>query len=142
MKRENPMSRHFMSSLTALAALCLLAAVTLRAHAAGQQEGMVVARDPQTGTLRAPTPEEARALRARTPRDATLGAAVRAPERLSRPDGARGVRLGEKAMVYEVVTRAADGTLDSECVKGEQAAHEALQRPATSSHQEHGHETR
>lgn len=136
------MSRHVMLNLTALAALCLLAAVTLRAHAAGQQEGMVVARDPQTGTLRAPTPEEARALRAKAPKDAGIGAAVRTPERLSRPDGAHGVRLGEKAMVYDVVTRGADGTLNSACVKGEQAARDALQRPATSAHQEGHHETR
>lgn len=127
------MSRKQMLSIGALAALCLLAAFSLQARAAGQ-EGMVVVRDPQTGKLRAPTPDEARALRAKTPRDANLAPRALAP----RPDGARGVRLGEKSMVYEVVTRDADGKLSSQCLHGEQAAHDALD----STSQEHDHETR
>ena len=131
------MCRKQILSAGALVALYVLAAFSLQARAAGQ-EGMVVVRDQQTGKLRAPTPEEARALNARTPRAASL-----APRALAtRPDGARGVRLGEKSMVYEVITRAADGKLSSQCVHGEDAAHDALAHPAPANHQEHDHETR
>lgn len=121
-------------------ALCLMAAFSLHAHAAGQ-DGMVVVRDPLTGKLRAPTPDEARLLRARTPAGTAL-AAPRQPSLVTGPGGARGVRLGDKTMVYEVVTRGADGTLSRQCVQGDGAAQDALHRPAPSDHQEHNHETR
>jgi hypothetical protein len=49
---------------------------------------------------------------------------------VSRRDGARGVRLGEQHMVYDVVTRGADGELTAHCVQGEAAARDALSRPA------------
>jgi len=118
------MSKQKMMTLTALAALCILASVTMHAKAAGQkdQEGMVVVRDPQTGKMRAPTPEELRALRANAPpSSATLTATPQQPHLLSRRDGARGVRLGEKSLVYDVVTRGEDGKLSSQCVQGEAA---------------------
>lgn len=124
---------------TGALALCLLAMFSHHAHA-GVQDGMVVVRDAQTGKLRAPTPDEAKALRARTP-SASL-APERAPSVVSRPGGARGVRLGERTMVYEVVTRGADGSLSSQCVHGDQAAQDALTRPAPQEHKEHDHETR
>jgi hypothetical protein len=95
----------------------VLVAFSMHAKAAGQ-EGMVVVRDPLTGQLRAPTADELKELRARAP--ATTGlAAPRPPATISRRDGARGVRLGEKSMVYEVVTRGPDGKLTSECVHGD-----------------------
>lgn len=124
-------------------ALCLLAVFSQLAHAGIQdakQDGMVVVRDAQTGKLRAPTPDEAKALRARTP--AAGLAPAREPAVTTRRDGARGVRLGEKTMVYEVVTRGADGSLSSQCVHGDQAAQDALTRPAPQAHKEHDHETR
>lgn len=111
-----------------LAALCLMAAFSMQAKAAGQ-DGMTVARDPQTGKLRPATPQETNALRAKAP--ATAGAtAPRAASLAARRDGARGVRLGEKTMVYEVVTRGPDGKLSSQCVQGAGAAAEALAHPA------------
>ncbi|WP_296943086.1 post-PEP-CTERM-1 domain-containing protein [uncultured Massilia sp.] len=149
------MSKPMMLRAGALAALCLLATCALQARAAGLQdgqvggddpgqdrgqEGMVVVRDPQTGKLRAPTAEEARALRAKTPRDAAIGAA-RAPQVVAGRAGARGVRLGEKSMVYDVVTRDADGKLSSQCVHGAQAAQDALHRPSPDA-KEHDHATR
>ena len=107
-----------------LTVLCLLAMFSMHARAAGQ-EGMVVVRDPQTGRMRAPTADELRALRAKTPAAASLRAG-QAPSAVSRPDGARGVRLGERRMVYDVVTRDADGNLTRQCVDGEAGVARAL----------------
>ncbi|MGJ7915322.1 post-PEP-CTERM-1 domain-containing protein [Massilia sp. LXY-6] len=140
------MSKQKMMTLTMLAALCVLASLSMHAKAQGKenkpgQEGMVIARDPETGKLRAPTPEELRALRARTPASAAAMAGVpQESSTLSRRDGARGVRLGAKSQVYEVVTRGADGKLSSQCVQGEAAAEEALRHPANTEQKEDGHE--
>ena len=138
------MSKQKLLTVGALAAICIMAAFTLQAKAAGQ-EGMVVVRDPQTGKMRPPTPEEAQALRARTP-PAAATAGPREPSVTTRRDGSRGVRLGEKNMVYEVVTRDADGKLSSQCAHGDQAAGSAVSspafRPAGADHKEHRHEAR
>jgi hypothetical protein len=148
------MSKQKMMTLSALAALCVLASVTMHAKAAGQddqqgkkakqrQEGMVVVRDAQTGKMRAPTPEELRALRANAPpSSAALTGTAQAPRQLSRRDGARGVRLGERSLVYDVVTRGEDGKLSGLCVQGEAAAREAMDNPASAFHKEHNHEAR
>jgi hypothetical protein len=148
------MSKQKMMTLSALAALCVLASVTMHARAAGQedrggqkakqdQEGMVVVRDAQTGKMRAPTPEELRALRAKAPpSSAALTGTAQAPRQLSRRDGAHGVRLGEQSLVYDVVTRGEDGKLSSQCVQGEAAAREAMDHPANAEHKEHNHEAR
>jgi hypothetical protein len=64
------------------------------------------------------------------------------PQQLSRRDGSRGVRLGEKSLVYDVVTRGADGKLSSQCVQGQAAAREAMEHPANAEHKEHNHEAR
>ncbi|KQV27257.1 hypothetical protein [Massilia sp. Root335] len=130
------MSKEKLLTIGTLAALCLMAVFSLHAKAAGQ-EGMVVVRDPQTGKMRAPTPDELRDLRARAPASAGL-AAPRAPSTVSRGDGSRGVRLGDKTMVYDVVTRGADGKLTSECVQGEAAVGHALDH----NHGEKTHESR
>jgi hypothetical protein len=145
------MSRQNMMNLSMLAALCVLASLAMHAKAAGQQnmqekqerqEGMVVVRDPQTGKMRAPTAEELRALRAKTPPAAALGSAPQQNKALSGPAGARGVRLGEKNLVYDVVTRGEDGRLTRQCVQGEAAAEDVLQHPANAEHKEHSHEAR
>ena len=146
------MSRQKMMTLSMLAALCVLASLAMHAKAAGQQEkqdqrdrqeGMVVVRDPQTGKMRAPTPEELRALRAKAPPSAAaLSGTPQQNKALTRRDGARGVRLGEKNLVYEVVTRGPDGKLGSQCVQGDAAAEDALHHPANAGHKEHSHEAR
>lgn len=136
------MSKQKMLTASAMGALCALAAFSMQAKAAGQ-EGMVVVRDAVTGQVRAPTPDELRALRAKAPPAAALGAvAPQGQAVLGARNGARGVRLGEKSMVYEVATRAADGTLSSQCVQGEAAAADALGRPANTEHKEHSHDVR
>ena len=127
-----------MKLLTAgvLAGLCLFLVTTTPVRAAGQ-EGMIVVKDPQTGKMRAPTPDELKALRARAPAPAALqGGQAEQPVTTARPDGSRGVRLGEKSLVYEVVSRDADGKLTSQCVQGEDAARHALHN------KEHDHEAR
>ena len=125
------MSKQKLLTIGTLAALCVLAAFSMHAKAAGQ-EGMVVVRDPQTGKMRAPTADELKELRAKAPATAGL-AAPRAPSAVSRRDGAHGVRLGEHSMVYDVVTRGPDGTLTRACVQGEGLDH---------NHGENTHESR
>ncbi|UVW30191.1 post-PEP-CTERM-1 domain-containing protein [Massilia sp. H6] len=92
------------------------------------EPGMVVVRDPETGQLRAPTPLEARALR---PRTSAAAAAAAPPRMVVGPGGRRSVRLGERHMVYSVVTRDANGKLSDRCIHGEHAAGQALTTPAT-----------
>lgn len=126
-----------------LAALCAAMAMAMPAAAAAEQPGMVVARDPQTGQLRAPTADELKALRQQSQQGqaAMMGkAAVEAPATVTRTDGVRQVRLGERGMVYSVVTRDADGKLVRQCVQGEQAAQEAIKPGATSGNREHSHD--
>ena len=97
---------------------------------AGQQ-GMVVARDPQTGELRAPTPAESRALAAQP-----ASSAMRAPSQpmlVTHPGGAKHVRLGEQGLVYSVVKRGADGKLSEQCLHGEAAAEKAVNGAALAS---------
>lgn len=102
---------------------------------AGEQDGMVVVRDVQTGLLRNATPAEVKALRAQ---DATRRGLVAEPPSpvTIRKDGTLQKRLGERSMVYSVVTRDDAGKLDMECVQGAAAADAALNQP------EHRHEIR
>lgn len=128
-----------------LATLCLPAAAQQasppqdRSQQASSQQGMVVVRDAQTGQLRAATPAEARALQPRTPTLATP------PQEsmVTGPGGRRSVKLGERHLVYSVVTRDADGKLSDQCVHGVHAAEGALDQPATATKsEEHRHESR
>lgn len=142
------MSKPGMLTAGAMAALCALALFSLQAKAQEQDtsSGMVVVRDAQTGKMRAPTPDELRALRAKAPPPSAAMAGTPQTQSLTnRRSGARGVRLGEKNLVYEVATRGADGKLTSECVHGADAAEDALHHPANATHaahKEHAHETR
>jgi hypothetical protein len=124
-----------------LAGLCLFVMGTAPVRAAGQQ-GMVVVRDPQTGQMRAPTPDELKALRARTPAPASLQGALPArPAVTTRTDGSHGVRLGDKSLVYEIVSRDAEGNLTSQCVQGDDAARAATTKDAHND-KEHNHDAR
>ncbi len=129
--------------LAALPLAALFAAIIgmQPATAAEPQEGMVVVRDPKTGKLRAPTPAEARALQAQRPPTPQL--APTQPQLVTRPDGSRQVRLGERGQVYSVVTRDGSGKLHEHCVHGEAAADKALRQEgqAPANHKEPRHET-
>ena len=142
------MSKQKMMTLSMLAVLCVMASLSMHAKAQDRksqpgQEGMTVVRDPATGKFRAPTPQELRELRAKAPPSAA--AVAGAPQEnkvLSRRDGASGVRLGEKTLVYDVVTRGEDGKLSRSCVDGEAAADAALKQAPNAEHKEHRHEAR
>jgi hypothetical protein len=127
----------------ALAALLAAGAACSLPAAAEQdrQQGMVVVRDAQTGQLRNATPAEVKALRAQETRRGLV-----APEAASavtiRRDGTMQKHLGERGMVYSVVTRDANGKLGTQCVNGEDAAKAALEHPAPATKQEHDHESR
>lgn len=113
------------------------------------QQGMVVVRDAETGQLRAPTSLEARALHPRTNASAARAAAP-APRMIIGPGGRRSVQLGERQMVYSVVTRDAEGKLAEQCVHGDHAAERAVQGAPQQGHthsastkpEEHLHENR
>lgn len=120
----------FSPTLMVLLPLAALAFPACAQQAAPQQapsqQGMVVVRDAETGELRAPTADEARALHPRTNASAA-GVAAPAPKMVTGPGGRRSVQLGERHMVYTVVTRGADGKLEEQCVHGASAAEHAVQ---------------
>ena len=125
-----------MSPKKLLAALPLAAMCAFMPHhssAQEQQQGMVVVRDAQTGQLRAPTPAESRALAPKAPSAMT---ARSQPSMVTHPSGARQVRLGERGLVYSVVTRDADGKLAEQCVHGAAAADQAVHQHGQ--HDSHG----
>lgn len=141
-----------------VAALAALASPTAAAQEAQResapspspsQQGMVVVRDAETGQLRAPTSAEARALHPRTNASAAREAAP-APRIIIGPGGGRSVQLGERQMVYSVVTRDAEGKLAEQCVHGEHAAERAVHgapqpghtHPASTKPEEHPHDKR
>lgn len=109
---------------------CALAAPLAAAAAEPAQEGMTVVRDPLTGRLRAPTAAELRALHG----DDVKQPQMVAPQSTRRPDGTRVINLGERAMVYAVMTRNADGSLAAQCVKGDQDAAKAIEKKAEVEH--------
>jgi hypothetical protein len=134
--------------LLALPCAALCAALSFPAAAQEQsttaqsgmaQSGMVVVRDPQTGELRAPTAAESRALAPQGP-SASIRAQSTTPALVTHPGGARQVRLGERGLVYSIVTRGADGKLDEHCVQGEKAADKAVHAPASAQQKEHSHD--
>jgi hypothetical protein len=111
---------------------------------------LMVIKDPQTGRLRAPTAEEAAAMTAapapspaptttrstsegaRTakalalPADHPIARAAQAPQPQARL-GATGRRFDMKKMPYSVARIGADGTLETVCAVGDEAAHKALE---------------
>lgn len=133
--------------LLPLAVMCVPAAAQQDAQAAREtqakaesQDGMVVVRDAQTGQLRTPTAAEMRALQPRTPSTAV---APSQPKMVTGPGGRRSVQLGERHLVYSVVTRGADGKLSDQCVHGVHAAENAIDQPAPAvKPEEHRHESR
>jgi hypothetical protein len=128
----------FKNLLTVLPCAALCAALA-SPSAAQEQSGMVVVRDAQTGQLRAPTAAESRAL-APPARSSAAMAAPSTPTVVTHPGGSRQVKLGERSLVYSVVTRDADGKLHDQCVQGAAAADKAVHAPAPAQHKEHTHD--
>jgi hypothetical protein len=138
------MSKQKLPAAAPVAALCaaLAFAFAIPPAVAAGQPGMVVARDPQTGQLRAPTAAELKALRTQGAAAVAPLTEAPAPAAVTRKDGVRQLRLGENAMVYSVVTRDADGKSVNQCVHGEHATAKALSQPAAGAkhNEEHNHE--
>jgi hypothetical protein len=108
-------------------------------HAETAQSGMIVVRDAQTGQLRAPTAAESRALSTAPSASAAMTAPAR-PTVVTHPGGSKQVKLGERSLVYSVVTRDADGKLHDQCVQGAAAADKALHASAPKHNEEHRHD--
>ena len=113
----------------AVAALCVLAALPATAQA---QQAQRVAKDPETGQIRAPELDEMAAERAAPAARAAASSAARAAASTSAKPitgvriGAKGFRVDSSRMVSSVVSRNADGTLSTQCVTGEAALVKAL----------------
>ncbi|NHZ92201.1 hypothetical protein F2P45_24810 [Massilia sp. CCM 8733] len=116
---------------------CALAALSTAAVAAEQSDGMAVVRDKQSGQLRPATAAELRAMRAALPQPQV---APPQPQASVRADGTRSVSLGERGMVYSVVSRTPDGKLVQHCVEGESAARHATHHDAAKPAGERQHE--
>ncbi len=118
-------------ALAACAAAPALAHEAPAADAAATPDAQIVVRDATTGTLRAATPDEARALATQRGRTA-MAAPNAAPKLLQRAhaSGARGVRLTDEFMSHSVVVRQADGTLAEHCFDNREAADQAVHAAA------------
>jgi hypothetical protein len=121
-------------------ALALLGAAGVPAAAGAQAldqaaDALTVVRDAATGKLRAPTADELQALRNSNANGRTMAArAASAPtQQKYHSTGAQGVRLNDDFMSSSVVTRAADGKLEMQCLEpghsgqAQHAAHTSLQ---------------
>lgn len=132
----------------ALGQVVAVAALTLSGSAfAAGQEGMQVVRDATTGQLRAPNAAEHQALQAQAALLKSKSRSFAAPAAASLVAGTKARRgttaytVPEESIVYSVVTRNADGTLDQQCITGADAAAHAIQnQAAVSLNKEHKNE--
>ncbi|MGX4643109.1 post-PEP-CTERM-1 domain-containing protein [Massilia sp. SYSU DXS3249] len=131
-------------SVVALTALALAGS----AFAAGQ-EGQTASKDPRTGKLRNATAAEARQLN-------ELRAADRAAQKAARQaaglpeagvvrlqqNGVVAAHVDEESVMYSVMRRNADGTLEHDCVHGKTAADSSLthSHPVSTQAKEHQNE--
>jgi hypothetical protein len=133
-----------------VASVALAAALAMPTAMAADKDGsngMRVMRDPVTGQLRAPTHEEfkqmqedERAAKASSPAARTAPASIAAPVQLQRQDGSRGMRVGKAFMSYAVVTRKSDGSLDMDCVTGDESAQKVVQGAVVAPAKSEGHD--
>lgn len=117
----------------ALVSLCQAAPSEPRAPHASPQQGLTVARDAETGELRAPSTAESEALRAQA---AAPSARPPLPALVTGADGRESVRLGNSRLVYSVVRRGPDGKVDHQCVEGADGVHAHLNQGAPGGAQE------
>jgi hypothetical protein len=133
-----------MSSKTRIALAALLGAAAMSVAGPGsarQADGMVVVRDARTGLLRNATPAEVKVLRAQEVQLGITRPQPPAPVTV-RPNGTRQKHLGERGLVYSIVSRDANGKLSAQEAIGEDAADAALKAPAPVNPQEHNHADR
>jgi hypothetical protein len=89
--------------------------------------GMIAVKDPDTGQFRAPTADEAAALRAApTSQQTVVGAA---PQTFAGPAGSTGLVLDDSTTVYAVATKKPDGTISFGEVTGGTNAKKVVTNP-------------
>lgn len=96
--------------------LTLLGGLPLAASAQASANGMTVVRDAATGQLRAPTAEEQQTLQEAGARTQMRAAPAPTLQKYH-SNGAHGARLTDEFMTTAVVTRAADGRLQMQCLE-------------------------
>jgi hypothetical protein len=116
-----------------LAATALAVCATLPVAAQAAEKGVVV-RDAETGQLRAPTAEEARALQGTRSNERASARALRSSNATAAAEqvtatGAIAAELDESTHMYSVARRNADGSVSRECVKGHDKALASLAKP-------------
>ena len=130
--------------LAGLAAVIALALAAPLAQAQTPEQGMRVTRDPVTGQIRLPTPEENKALddqiKAEAGKAARTAPEPVAPKPIIYPDGTIEQKLDPQSMMFSVMVRNADGSLSMECVTGEDAAHDLLRKDGTGESHQEGHQ--
>lgn len=127
------MSTQHPSSHWALA-LAIAALSTLPTAQAAEAAGMRVIRDAATGQLRPQTAEEMKAIEASTKPTKTLKSAQPRglltgrvnPQPVQHADGSVEQELDDSSQIFSVVRRNKDGSLDTACITGKQAADEAV----------------
>lgn len=132
-----------LGSILALGALVLSSS----AFAAGLTDsmGMIAVRDAETGQLRGATPAEAQLMQAQQ-NSVRVGAAglitgTVSPQMTINKFGAKKLEMTEDTLVYSVVTRKADGSLDMQCVTGADAANKFINnKSTTATSSEHKHD--
>jgi len=99
-----------------------------QAPATPKPAGMVVAKDPVTGELRAPTAEEAAELNQQKAKTAPHTSATRKLQTVRGPHGAVGVVLDDSSAVYAVATKSPDGKVTTKEVNGATLAKKPVQQ--------------
>jgi hypothetical protein len=128
-EREKAMCKTKLQATSLAALLSVLVLAASPAAQAADGAGMRIVRDPVTGQLRAPTPEEFQAIEAQELKAKAAARATTAPvapTEVRRADGSAKLMLDESQMSYAVVTRNADGSLTEHCVTGADAAQKVL----------------
>ena len=136
------------NSVVTLRSIVAIAAMALAGSAfAAGQEGQTVYKDPRTGKIRNATAAEAKELNdlraanraAREAERKASGAPATGVVRLQ-GNGIAAAHVDQESIMYSVVHRNADGTLEAECVHGKTAAGSTLTTPVTTPAKEHQNE--
>ena len=118
-------------------AMSLAIGVLAASAAHADQPAAQLAKDPETGALRAPTAQESAALSAKTAKQAVAGqrglrTGIINPPAIRHADGTVEQELTESSLTYSVATRNSDGTVSWTCVTGPAAAKAAMNSKPTS----------
>lgn len=127
MSQKHPSGQRLLCAAGITLALLGLATQTASAQET-EGESLTVVRDAQTGKLRAPTAEEAAALKAKTAAKlaARRVAAPPPPTMKYHKSGATGMRMTDESLTTAVAVRKADGSVEQQCFETHGAATTAI----------------